>query len=780
MKPRWFQSSSIKYHTLAALIIVCSAAAFFYQHMYCDGMLFHIDMNFADPPLRNLELRLSTWDVYGSYMTLSNLQRIPWTCLFLLPSLAFHFSTRTYLLFMFVATLSLVGLNMYVLTCSLARRLFDDSPLIVIGSLLAALIYMFNPVAIQNYWAYWVSPAYSFLPLVPLMAERLFKHPALTEIAISSLAMGLFLTTPHFVVWSFFLFGAMYGFLLVTTKATLETSLRRFIAIIGVGIAYLLLNAYWLFPYFASGTPSPPFYTVTPGMIERFSGDTVNIWRLTGAWSRFLIDPGFVGVHGSGMSLWQLSSLLRDPMIVTDPVWIVGGFVLSIMAGTIFLRRDLRQKDHLVFFGLVLISSIFLAQGIKSPISIYGSIFTLPVIQAISWIFRVPQRWEFFTALSVAFLSGIAVIGFLIDISAMSRRARLFCSSILALLVIAVGYYSYPIAKIHAATIFKPADIPEDYQVVRGWFAGRSGKVTWFPPPSAAGLIPTWDTTKRYNLGLLWLVEHPTISTYQSGRNTSFFNRFQAVMLEQDRLPLGEILAILGSRYVILDDSAMPTAKFGYPDLVKAKQKLLNNPELQVVLQTEFLTVLENRSFVGEVFTSDGIVVIDSLDELFEMPQLSIGDSAAVLRKDIQQLALPASLMPHREQISHAEMGESHVTSYSHLSPTAYAVSVRTDKPFLLVFSESYDPLWTAVVNGEKEYTSIPVAGVVNGYWIEETGELEIRVEYKAQRAFAKGATLSLITAILLGAYWILKRLTSRRGDDRKDLVLRATMSCGN
>ena len=348
--------------------------------------------------------------------------------------------------------------------------------------------------------------------------------------------------------------------------------------------------------------------------------------------------------------------------------------------------------------------------------------------------------------------------------SVMSRRTRLFFTLILALFMITVGYYFYPIVKVHANTIFKPADIPEDYQVVREWISGRSGKVTWFPPDPRAGLIPTWDTTKRYNTSLVWLVEHPTIGTYLSGRNISFFNRAQAMILEQDRFPLGEILAILGSRYVIFDESAMPTIEFEYLDYVKTKQKLLSNPELQVVFQTEFLTVLENRSFVGEVFASDGIVVVDSLDELFEMVQLNVSNSVAVLREDIQQLSLPASLAPDGQCVSCAEMGESYVTSYSRLSPTAYKVSVRTDKPFLLVVSESYDPLWMAVVNDDREYTSIPLSGIVNGYWIEETGELEIRVEYRAQRALAKGTTLSLLTATLLGIYWIVQAARNRSG----------------
>ena len=460
MRPRFFQNPRAKYHTLAALIIVFASALLFYQHIFCNGMLFYIDMDFADPPIRNLELRLYAWDMYGSYMTLAHMQRIPWTGLFLLPALIFHLSSRAYLFLMFMGTLSLVGLNMYALTYSQARKSFSDSRLVIIGSLVAALIYMFNPVAIQYYWAYWVSPAYSFLPLVPLLAERLFKNPGLAEIAVCGLAMTLFLTTPHFIAWSFLLFGATYGFLSVTTRARPGMWLRRFIAVAGVGIAYLFLNAYWLFPYVASGTPSPSFYTVTPGMIEAQSGDTLNIWRLTGSWSRFLIDPAFVGISKSDMSLWQLSFSLRDPMVVKDPMWIVGGFVLAIVAGTAFLRKGIRQKSYLIFFGLVLVVSIFLAQGVKSVVpSLYRSLFTTPVINIVSWVFRVPQRWEFLTALSLAFLSGIAVVGFLTYASTVGHWARLSLSLVLITLLAMVGYYFYPVVKVHADTIFRPADI---------------------------------------------------------------------------------------------------------------------------------------------------------------------------------------------------------------------------------------------------------------------------------------------------------------------------------
>jgi len=53
----------------------------------------------------------------------------------------------------------------------------------------------------------------------------------------------------------------------------------------------------------------------------------------------------------------------------------------------------------------------------------------------------------------------------------------------------------------------------------------------------------------------------------------------------------------------------------------------------------------------------------------------------------------------------------------------------------MLSFAEAYDPLWEARVykDGRKIETvkSIPLYSVINGFWINETGNLEIVIRYK-------------------------------------------------
>ena len=63
----------------------------------------------------------------------------------------------------------------------------------------------------------------------------------------------------------------------------------------------------------------------------------------------------------------------------------------------------------------------------------------------------------------------------------------------------------------------------------------------------------------------------------------------------------------------------------------------------------------------------------------------------------------------------------------------------------MLSFAQSYDPLWEARVNGHK-ITPTPLYSVINGFWIQETGLIEVTIEYTPQRWFYIGSTISITT----------------------------------
>lgn len=98
--------------------------------------------------------------------------------------------------------------------------------------------------------------------------------------------------------------------------------------------------------------------------------------------------------------------------------------------------------------------------------------------------------------------------------------------------------------------------------------------------------------------------------------------------------------------------------------------------------------------------------------------------------------------------------------TYIKINPTKYKIDIKNaSAPFLLVFSESYDSRWTAFSpkNARKEYIAddkhLLVNGYANAWWVNETGDSTIVLEFLPQRLLKIGYSISLFgifTSLLL------------------------------
>jgi len=77
-----------------------------------------------------------------------------------------------------------------------------------------------------------------------------------------------------------------------------------------------------------------------------------------------------------------------------------------------------------------------------------------------------------------------------------------------------------------------------------------------------------------------------------------------------------------------------------------------------------------------------------------------------------------------------------------------------------LVLLESYDPLWEARVYKDGELVervrAVPVYGIINGFWINQTGNLTIVIRYVPQDWFELGLKVSITTFAILLIYLIV------------------------
>ena len=84
--------------------------------------------------------------------------------------------------------------------------------------------------------------------------------------------------------------------------------------------------------------------------------------------------------------------------------------------------------------------------------------------------------------------------------------------------------------------------------------------------------------------------------------------------------------------------------------------------------------------------------------------------------------------------------------SYEKIDSTKYTVKVSSRGPFVLGLSETHDEYWVAHIEGEGEVDSIPLDGMLNGFYFNRTGNFTITVEYKPQQWFERGLWITGIS----------------------------------
>jgi len=89
------------------------------------------------------------------------------------------------------------------------------------------------------------------------------------------------------------------------------------------------------------------------------------------------------------------------------------------------------------------------------------------------------------------------------------------------------------------------------------------------------------------------------------------------------------------------------------------------------------------------------------------------------------------------------------------ISPSEYQIKTVASKPYFLIFNESYNPFWEVWVNGKQKKQHFIANGYANGYYIDQTGEQDIRVYYWPQTLFNIGGLIS-ISCILFFAIMVI------------------------
>ncbi|OGM31299.1 hypothetical protein A2803_03850 [Candidatus Woesebacteria bacterium RIFCSPHIGHO2_01_FULL_44_21] len=151
---------------------------------------------------------------------------------------------------------------------------------------------------------------------------------------------------------------------------------------------------------------------------------------------------------------------------------------------------------------------------------------------------------------------------------------------------------------------------------------------------------------------------------------------------------------------------------------------------------------------VGSLLTEEPITITTSGDINVINALVSLSKEEWSRAKDISRKleVLNWDRLDEEERIK-IFVSENTVAKVKHerLSPTKYKVTVSgLNSPATLVFSETYNPLWT--MSGENGFK---VYSMFNGFLVETNGEYE--VVFEAQKYVESGLLISMATALLLG-----------------------------
>jgi len=101
------------------------------------------------------------------------------------------------------------------------------------------------------------------------------------------------------------------------------------------------------------------------------------------------------------------------------------------------------------------------------------------------------------------------------------------------------------------------------------------------------------------------------------------------------------------------------------------------------------------------------------------------------------------------------ETGSPPKVSYQRINPSHYVVHANCTEPFLLMFSDTYHPLWEAKVNGLGT-PHIVAYSFINGFFIDKGGEFDVTLYFIGQTYANVGLSLSATTLISVVAILLL------------------------
>ncbi len=102
------------------------------------------------------------------------------------------------------------------------------------------------------------------------------------------------------------------------------------------------------------------------------------------------------------------------------------------------------------------------------------------------------------------------------------------------------------------------------------------------------------------------------------------------------------------------------------------------------------------------------------------------------------------------------ESSSSSMVTYQQINPTLYNIQVNCLQPSVLVFSDTYNSLWKAYLDSQELPQVSAAYSLVNGFFINRTGEFNVTIQFAGQTYADLGLRLSAATLFIAIAILVI------------------------
>lgn len=741
-------------------------------------MVSFFDSDVPLPPFYNLEMYHSAWVrlappgmflvrplaafLYINYFALFYNLGVP---LFILQAVYFAGCTL------------LAGLSMYYLFLTLYNHRFSR-----MGALIAALLYMNNPVLYHVMWRYMLVilyPVYALTPLLlvlytrALRSHNILKYASLAALLLlcaSPVGSGLPYATSIVII-----FASYIAFSIVASASPKQAFLTTLKFLLVMGILGSLLQAWWIVPSAAfvkrvlhislSYRPATGISNLDTMLMISSTASFVNLFQMQGHFASYVMDVG------------NLPWSSYDPTYF-EPLFVALGFIAPILAVLGMLNNSAGKWR--TYFGGLLVFTLFLMKGAHRPLGeIYVWLFESFSFAAAYRAFY--DKFGFLLPFACAVLAGLGTMKVLRHLLNLLERGgkrtprSLTIVLVASSLIVMLSIWAYPfwtgeiIARPNRIRAGARVSVPAYYSVADAWLQeqGQGFRMMILPLPRLYTAAYSWGSGFWGTDPSAWLFSTPTIARVTTPTSYALPIRIAELINSGEPTNSACLLGLLNVRYIMLHgdtsweyvqnfDSWWVTRPYGISESWLRKS-LGIQPGLHFATGIGPLYFYENAYALPHTYVTHRPIYVDGgLDALISQYTTCDVHFPAII---LSELGPGFALQARDIERTQAQMDASDLPAITvtRSDPNHYEVHVENaSEPFVLVFGESYDPDWSAEISGQAIAPHLLVNSYANAWYVKQTGSYSISIHFKPQQVVTLGFRLSGLGIFLTIAVFVM------------------------